>query len=71
MNACSPACGWCGRCEDDTTLTPPAREYLFCDECGKDAVYPISLQGIGIFCSRDCATKASEKHADAMNAVRR
>lgn len=70
MNDCSPACGWCGRCEDDIRESPP-REYLFCEECGQDAMHPISLQGVGVFCSRDCATKASHKHATAMDIVRR
>lgn len=41
--------------------------YLFCDECGHDAFYPISLQGVGVFCSRDCATKGSERHAASLD----
>lgn len=33
-----------------------------CDRCGKPEVL-VTLQGVGMFCSRTCATAASEDHA--------
>jgi hypothetical protein len=43
----------------------------YCDFCSGDVRHAISLQGVGLFCSRACATQASERHATAMDQVRR
>lgn len=66
MNACSPRCGWCGRCEDDTTFTPPAHDYLWCDRCGKDAIHPVQLAGVGIACSHACMNALEAQFAAAV-----
>lgn len=63
MNACTSRCGWCGACDDGIREGQEPREYLTCDTCHGDAFQPISLQGVGIFCSQTCADAGSEKHA--------
>lgn len=65
MNACNARCGWCGRCEDGLFEYPPQKEYLFCDECHRDAFYPVSLP-FGVFCSHACADIAEKKFAEGM-----
>lgn len=37
-----------------------------CDECRCDAIFPITLAGLGTFCSAGCADVASVKHEAAM-----
>jgi len=70
VNACSSACGWCGACTDNLTDTPPARDYLFCDECGRDVFRPVSLAGVGVCCSRECMDQLEAKYAQRMEARR-
>lgn len=70
MNACSERCAWCGRCEDASTLTPPQREYLWCDRCGKDAIHPVQLAGVGIACSRACMNALEQRFAQTMQSRR-
>lgn len=54
-----------GRLRSDEDRHVP--RYEFCDACGRDVgLRAVSLAGLGIFCSADCATKASLKHALAM-----
>lgn len=41
-------------------------ELPMCDECHDDAVFPVTLAGLGTFCSAGCADAASLKHEAAM-----
>lgn len=70
MNACSERCAWCGRCEDDLHDTPPPRQYFFCDHCGKDAIYPVTLAGVGVACSYACMNQLEAKFAAVVGARR-
>jgi hypothetical protein len=64
VNVCSSRCGWCGRCETDTRNE--ALDVLRCDKCGDDAFHPITLQGVGIACSRKCMDVLTRQHEAAM-----
>lgn len=51
-----------GRLRDDEERDEPS----MCDECRSDARFPITLAGLGTFCSAGCADAASVKHEAAM-----
>ena len=71
MNCCSSNCGWCGRCDDGmdarTTVT-----YESCDRCNRTLgalTGRISLQGVGVACSRECMDVLVRKHESLMRKV--
>jgi len=41
-------------------------ELLMCAECRADAVFPISIAGLGIFCSAGCVDLAQERRDAAI-----
>jgi hypothetical protein len=71
VNCCTARCGWCGRCEDALLESPPF-EVDACDRCGKTLgllTGKISLQGVGIACSRRCMDTLVAQHERAMQWV--
>jgi hypothetical protein len=69
MNACSSACGHCGRCDDGLREGRDDSPYLFCDACGKQIYQSaLSLAGVGVACSRVCMDILTEQHARILSA---
>ena len=69
MNACTWAsCGMCGMCDDGVREHPEPRQYYLCDCCGQDAIYPVTLAGVGIACSRACMDVLERQYAHALMA---
>ena len=66
MNRCTSACGHCGACDDGVRESPEPRQYYVCDRCGKDALYPVTLAGVGIACSRACMDVLEQQYAHAL-----
>jgi hypothetical protein len=69
MNCCTSRCGFCGACDDEPRRDDFDRDPERCDHChGTIGLMTsrISLQGVGVFCKRECADIASQQHARRM-----
>lgn len=57
MGACSPSCGWCGRCTAAWEAYAEPEHIKWCAECGKDVFGGVTIAGMGTYCSLACAQK--------------
>lgn len=44
--------------------------HAVCDKCGRDARYPLTLQGVGIACSKACMDVLEAQYAEAVQGRR-